>query len=145
MKFTDNMGSAAIFLRECDLAFRNFLCTSHLEDVIKAQDATVCNSSNNLKVRKPIHFLHNYCIQTRLAWWDTHSMYLEQKLTSPDERGTVCAINYSRQTVQGVKVPELLAKLPVCTCLPKIPPPEIETWIVCIKTVNQQLTLSSQW
>ncbi|XP_076467704.1 protein THEM6-like [Babylonia areolata] len=142
MNFNNNMSCASHFLRECNLAFQHFLCTSHLDYALTALNARILNSSNNLKFRRKLGFLQNYCIRTRLTWWDKKALYLEQKLTCPDERGTLCAINFSRQTLEGAEMHELLGQLNVCTCLPEYPPPEIEAWNVFIHTINQKLTVS---
>ena len=67
MDFTHNRNSPANFLRVCNFALRVFLITSHLEDALCALGASIMNSSNNLKFRKPVYFLQSYSIHTRVS------------------------------------------------------------------------------
>ena len=75
-------------------------------------------------------------------WWDHYSLYVEQKLVRNTDN-VVCAVNFSRHCVHGARPQDLLNFLPVCSCLPEIPP-EIASWMVCIKVVNRELKLSEQ-
>jgi hypothetical protein len=45
--------------------------------------------------------------------------------------------------VVGARPQDLLDLLPVCSCKPQVPP-EIASWMVCIKVVNRELHLKSK-
>ncbi|XP_070196737.1 protein THEM6-like [Littorina saxatilis] len=140
-KRQSSINCSASFLRECDFAFRVFTKNYGLNDALRHLGASLVNSSNNTKFRKSLSLLQSYTVSTRVVWWDNYSFYVEQKLVRDHDK-VVCAVNFSRHTVEGASPQDLLDVLPFCSCQPEMPPPEIASWMVCINVVNRELQLA---
>ena len=65
--------------------------------------------SSTIRFRRPITFLLPFIIRTKLIWWDSRSLYFEQRIESLTD-GFIKAIAYSRSTIVNSDAELLLEK-----------------------------------
>ena len=65
---------------------------------------------STIRYRRPINFLRPIMVKTKLIWWDSRSLYFEQRIETVHD-GFLRAIAYSRATIVNADVEEMIRKV----------------------------------
>ena len=110
LDFMGHMNNARYF-RELDFGRFDFWFRSGLSRFVKMYSKRyVVQHACTIRYRRPINFLRPYVIRTRLLWWDSRSLYFEQRLQTLHD-GFTRAIAISRNTIVNADVEEIMEEM----------------------------------
>ncbi|XP_034824476.2 protein THEM6-like [Maniola hyperantus] len=131
----DHLNNAR-YVREADFARVHFYVRTRLFKYIKAIGGHVLQGATSIRYRRTIPIFTAYKIETKLAYWDDKSLFIEQKFVTFD--GFVRAIILSRQNLVNVDVETLLKNIPGVEIKPDCSQ-EIKYWLQAIEASSMRL------
>ncbi|XP_039749042.1 protein THEM6-like [Pararge aegeria] len=126
----------ARYVRELDFARVHFYDRIGIYPNMKAVKGHVLQGATSIRYRRPIPIFSAYKIETKLAYWDDKSLFIEQKFITFD--GFVRAIVWSRQNLVNMDTDALFRNIPGAEVRPECPD-EIKHWIQAIEVSSARL------
>jgi len=110
LDFMWHMNNARYF-RELDFARTDNLVRSGIYSTYRSirSDIYVLQHASTIRYRRPINFLRPFLVRTKLIWWDSKSLYFEQRFETLHD-GFIRAIAFSRNTVVNAEAEEVVRK-----------------------------------
>lgn len=127
------------YSRELDFAkFYHYGLTGIHDKIteIKKQGGSAFQSASLILYHQPIKLFKPYKIVTRIIWWDSTAIYLQQKFVSFD--GIVHVVVLSKQRITKVNVVNLMQELK--GGVERLEEPEeLRSWVEAMKLSSEKL------
>ncbi|XP_073951494.1 protein THEM6-like [Choristoneura fumiferana] len=134
--FLRHMNNAR-YVRELDFARFHFYDRTGIYANITAAKGHALQGASSIRYRRTIPIFSAYKVETRLAYWDDKTLFIEQKFITLND-GFVRAIVLSRQNLIDVNAETLFKGIPGAEQKPQCPE-EITHWLQSIEISSAKL------
>ncbi|XP_061728602.1 protein THEM6-like [Cydia pomonella] len=134
--FLRHMNNAR-YVRELDFARFHFYDRTGIYENITKANGHALQGASSIRYRRTIPIFTAYKVETRLAYWDDKTLFIEQKFITLSD-GFVRAIVLSRQNLIDVNAETLFKGIPGAEQKPRCPE-EITHWLQSIEISSAKL------
>ncbi|XP_063379555.1 protein THEM6-like [Cydia fagiglandana] len=134
--FLRHMNNAR-YVRELDFARFHFYDRTGIYENITEANGHALQGASSIRYRRTIPIFTAYKVETRLAYWDDKTLFIEQKFITLSD-GFVRAIVLSRQNLIDVNAETLFKGIPGAEQKPTCPE-EITHWLQSIEISSAKL------
>ncbi|XP_063621797.1 protein THEM6-like [Cydia splendana] len=134
--FLRHMNNAR-YVRELDFARFHFYDRTGIYENITKANGHALQGASSIRYRRTIPIFTAYKVETRLAYWDDKTLFIEQKFITLSD-GFVRAIVLSRQNLIDVNAESLFKGIPGAEHKPTCPE-EITHWLQSIEISSAKL------
>ncbi|GBP04297.1 Protein THEM6 [Eumeta japonica] len=134
--FLRHMNNAR-YVRELDFARFHFYDRTGIYENITKVNGHALQGASSIRYRRTIPIFTAYKVETKLAYWDEKTLFIEQKFITLND-GFVRAIVLSRQNLLNVDAETLFKGIPGADQRPECPE-EIKHWLQSIEVSSAKL------